>query len=170
MQDTSGLTVWSRLLWLLGGTVYLTILVALYSRLTGWPIVLAAVAILLVAATIIVVIAIFCAKWVRHDGRRGQTKLSTLFLPFIPISIYLALYSQLLKAIRKEAPGDMAIGPWITILPFAVFVAFTTIVLLGYGEALAWLLIHIRRLWVNHRITAESARNLNLATTDASDV
>lgn len=156
MHDSSELTVRNRVFSLLCGTVYLAILIPLYAQLTGWPLAVSAVAVVLATAVIIAVIAIFCVKWVTQKSDSRQVKLSTLFLPFIPISIYLALFSQLLQAIRNDATDGLPVGAWIISLPFVVFVVLTTIVLMRFGEALVWLLLRSYRLWMNQRRTKQT--------------
>lgn len=150
MQNTSKVTARSRVFSLFVGLAYLAILARLYGQLTGWSPALATFAVVLAATTNIAVIALFCAKWVTQEEVNRGVRLSTLFLLYIPISIYLALYSQLLQAIRTDAP-DVDVAWWIILLPFSLFAAFTTILLLWFGEAVVWLLVCCRRAWVNQR-------------------
>jgi hypothetical protein len=157
MENRSEITLRSRLLSLVGGTLYLAIVTRLYQMLTNLSLPIAALLVLCAAAAITSVIAIFCTKWVSQQGAMRQMSLSTLFLPFIPISIYLALYSQILNIIRglefRNAPFA-----WLLHIYYLAFVALSTIVLLWLGEAVVWMAMVIHRNFSIARI-ARGRRN-----------
>jgi hypothetical protein len=145
MSTSSEVTVRGRFLSLAFGALYLAIITQLYRELSGLPLAIAVLMVLAAAAAMIGVIAVFCAKWVRHPDDMRRMKLSTLFLPFIPISIYLALYRQLFALIPGDVIRDAPHVWWMLHIYFLAFVVLTTVVLLWFGEAIVWLALAIRR-------------------------
>ena len=151
MQDNSDVTLGTRILSLFCGAFYFAIVIRIYGHLTGTSLAFAAVTVLLATAVMIAALAICCAKWVSHEDGNRRMKLSTLFLLFVPVSIYLALYSQLLQAIRNAVPRDAEFPWWLIHIYFALFVIFTTMVLIRFGEALMWLVVVVRHKFANRR-------------------
>jgi Na+/phosphate symporter len=141
MPDNPAPDLRSRINSLVLGGVYLALVTAMYQQLSGLSAFAAAASVLIGSAAIIAVIAVFCAKWVSRPARQRRVKLGTLFLLFIPASIYLALLSQIFQVLPKE----MVLPRWIVVSYFVLFVALTTVVLLYFGEAVVWLLLRAHR-------------------------
>jgi hypothetical protein len=87
------------------------------------------------AAIIIAVIAVFCVKLVNRRDASWRVQLSTLFLPFIPLAIYLSLFCRVLELVQRESGEKWRAEFWPLIPLFVIFVVITTAILLVFGEA-----------------------------------
>jgi hypothetical protein len=147
MPDTPEPDLRSRITSLLLGGIYLAFVTVMYQQLSGLSALAAAASVLIASVAIVVVIALFCAKWVSRPAGQRRVRLGTLFLLFIPASIYLALLSQVFQVL----PQEMALTRWIVVPFFIVFVLLTTSVLLYFGEAVVWLFLKAYRVRLKKR-------------------
>jgi orotate phosphoribosyltransferase len=130
------LSLQNRLVAILLGTAYLVLLSGIYSDATGRSFLVAALCIFSGALAIMGSLGYFCMKFARHQGQR-RVRLATLFVLFIPVAVYSAAIHWLSRGIGGI--GLSGTG-WLFAAPrFVVGIIFTTVVLLMYAEALAWL-------------------------------
>jgi hypothetical protein len=133
----------SRIFWLLFGAGYLGLNCWLISATTGLPLYLSAIAVCAGAAVVTISIGLFCAKLIERSRRRDRIRLSTLFLAFVPISVYMAAMHWIVRGVEAIS-GDG--NPWPAIVVIGiVFFLVTTVTLLCMGEAIAWLLLGAMR-------------------------
>ncbi len=64
-------------------------------------------------------------------------KLSTLFLPFIPLAVYLSVFSRAVAEVRRADPQHAANAGVLMLPVFLLVAALSTVILLWFGEAVA---------------------------------
>jgi hypothetical protein len=129
-------TIASRLTALFVGVGYLLILTNTLSFLAGISLVAAAVFVVMPAVVIMLVLAVYSVKFFHHGSNRRRLALSTILLAFVPISIYLAGISCLLRQLPLD---DMRLIECLLIATFlVVWATVTTVILLYLVDALVW--------------------------------
>jgi hypothetical protein len=138
MENNLPFTAGQRVIHLIVSGGYVLLLVFAIRAIYDIPFVFALVSVILAAAVIIAVIGIFCVKMVNRRDAHWRVQLATLFLPFVPLAIYLSLFRRVLELNGKESVGQNWIRVWPLIPLFVAFVVFTTAMLLVFGEAVVW--------------------------------
>jgi len=140
-------TVFSRMMALFVGSLYLAYLTAVGWALTGVSPWLMSLLVLAGAIAIMAVLVAFGIKADRHRGPVRRFGLATIFLIIVPLSIYLAV----IRWVLDEAPSEQfTVDQWIMVLIFsAAFMLLSTVLLLWMAEALMWLAVlvknHVRK-------------------------
>ena len=129
-------TVFSRVMAVLVGSLYLAYLTALGWTVSELPLWTMALLVAAGAIAIMAVLVVFGMKAYVHRGPARRFGLATIFLVMLPLSIYLAAIRWMLdKAQLDELSGEQ----WIIVLIFsAAFMLLSTVILLWMAEALMW--------------------------------
>jgi hypothetical protein len=138
MENNPQITAGQRAIHLIMSGAYVLLLVVVIRALYDIPFAIAFVSVVLATAVIIAVIGIFCVKIVNRRDSHWRVQLATLFLPFVPLAIYLSLFRRVLELNEKEAVGQNWTRVWPLIPLFLAFVVLTTVMLLILGEAVVW--------------------------------
>jgi hypothetical protein len=130
-----------RLISLVFGVLYLLFWSAIFSFTSGVPFWIAATFVVVGAAAIFAVLAMFCMILVERNKGGRRFRLSSVLLVFIPQAVYLTAIHLLILPTEDRSPAS-----WIYISAFCVlFVAISTAAILRCGEAIVWLLLFMVR-------------------------
>jgi hypothetical protein len=129
--------IWFRLLALTFTPIYLLIWAVALRESTRLPLVATFSAVVVGAFVVMGVLVAFGLKTLEGKERVSRFNLSSIMLVMVPLAAYLAA----LRAVLAPLPlNNLGAGGWAFLAAASMtFMIVTTIVLLAFAEALAWL-------------------------------
>lgn len=142
-KDHRGPSTRRRVIALAFGATYLTIFAFVFAQVTTMSLLVTGPMVVAGASAIVAVLAVLAGRLARQEQGKRRFGLSSVFLSFVPLSIYLAALRVLFGSVTDEG---LPLVAWFVLSVFAVvLVALTTVVLVRMAEAGMWFILQMQR-------------------------
>jgi orotate phosphoribosyltransferase len=137
------LTVRSRVMAIVLGSVYLLFVAGMFEGLSGITYPTAVAAVFVGAAVIMASLAALAVRYSRSRGER-RLSLSTVLLLFVPVAVYLTAFRWIYRELATP-PSPVGAAWWFIGALLLALAVMTTVVLLWYAEAIVWFALRFVR-------------------------